>query len=158
MHEKYSIHASFEFSLFHFVYFIFFALTASATSSFHHHVSLCLQGPFHIHHICCGVSIIIFFILCKCSFTSRQLIPLLTNRDISLIRRGRLEEAVVCEVVCYTEVRPGLLGKTRSSPSADRTAFRYHGNGATPDNILIPLERQLIALQLCRLQFLGDRL
>jgi len=28
------------FSLFHFLYFIFFSLTASATSSFHHHVSL----------------------------------------------------------------------------------------------------------------------
>ena len=32
-------------------------------------------------------------------------------------------------------------------------AFRYQGNGATPANILIPLERQLIALQLCRLEF-----
>jgi len=34
-------------------------------------------------------------------------------------------------------------------------AFRYQGNGATtPANILIPLERQLIALQLCRWEFL----
>jgi len=32
----------------------------------------------------------------------RQLVPLLTNRDISLIRRGRLYIAVVCEVVRYT--------------------------------------------------------
>ena len=32
-------------------------------------------------------------------------------------------------------------------------AFRYQGNGATPTNILIRLERQLIALQLCRWQF-----
>ena len=38
----------------------------------------------------------------------RQLVPLLTNRDISLIRRGRM---YVCEVVCYTEVRLGLSGK-----------------------------------------------
>ena len=39
----------------------------------------------------------------------RQLVPLLTNRDIPLIRRGRLYcTAVVCKVVCYTEVRPGL--------------------------------------------------
>jgi len=56
---------------------------------------------------------------------------------------------------------------TRRPASADRTArchilptgvspfaFRYQGNGATPANILIPLERQLIALQLCRWQFL----
>ena len=35
----------------------------------------------------------------------RQLVPLLTNKDISLIRRGKL---VVYEVVCYMEVRPGL--------------------------------------------------
>jgi len=67
----YSIHASSEFSLFRFLYFIFFSLTASATSSFHHHVSLRLQGPFDIPHMCCAVSIIIFFILCQCSFTSR---------------------------------------------------------------------------------------
>ena len=39
-----------------------------------------------------------------------QLVPLLTNRDISLIRRERGCIAVVCEVVCYTEVRPGLSG------------------------------------------------
>ena len=43
----------------------------------------------------------------------RQLVSLLTNRDISLIRRGRLYSsgAAVCEVVCYIEVRPGLSGK-----------------------------------------------
>jgi len=34
----------------------------------------------------------------------RQLVPLLTNRDISLIREGGCI-AAVCEVVCYTEVR-----------------------------------------------------
>jgi len=39
----YSIHTSFKFPLFHFLYFVFFSLTASATSSFHHHVFLCLQ-------------------------------------------------------------------------------------------------------------------
>ena len=41
--------SSVEFSLFHFLYFIFFSLTASATSSFHH-ISLCLQDllTFHI--------------------------------------------------------------------------------------------------------------
>ena len=33
-------------------------------------------------------------------------------------------------------------------------AFRYQGNGATHANILIPLERQLIAQQLCCWQFL----
>jgi len=33
-------------------------------------------------------------------------------------------------------------------------AFRYQGNRDTPANILIPLERQLTALQLCRWQFL----
>jgi len=39
-----------------------------------------------------------------------QLVPLLTNRDISLIGEGGCI-AVVCEVVCYMEVRPGLSGK-----------------------------------------------
>jgi len=33
-------------------------------------------------------------------------------------------------------------------------AIRYQGNGAIPANILMPLERQLIALQLCRREFL----
>ena len=33
-------------------------------------------------------------------------------------------------------------------------AFRYQGNGATPCRYIEPLERQLIALQLCRWQFL----
>jgi len=32
------------------------------------------------------------------------------------------------------------------------------GEGVAPVNILIPLERQLSALQLCRCQFLGNRL
>jgi len=35
----------------------------------------------------------------------RQLVPLLTNRDISLIRRGRLYVALVCEVH-RSETRP----------------------------------------------------
>ena len=37
----------------------------------------------------------------------RQLVPLLTNMDVSLIMRGRIT-AVVCEAVCRMEVRPGL--------------------------------------------------
>ena len=40
----------------------------------------------------------------------RRLVPLLSNRDISLIRRGRLYSSC-CEVLCYMEVRPGLSGK-----------------------------------------------
>ena len=67
----YSYHSSVKFSFFQFPYFIFFSLTASATSSFHHHVSLCLQGPFDNPHMICAVSIIIFFIYCQCSFTSK---------------------------------------------------------------------------------------
>ena len=50
--------------------------------------------------------------------------------------------------VCATHVLPMGVGPF---------AFRYQGNGSTPANILIPLERQLIALQLCRWQFLADR-
>jgi len=38
----------------------------------------------------------------------RQLVPWLTNRDIPLGEGGCI--AVVCEVVCYMEVRPGLSG------------------------------------------------
>jgi len=37
----------------------------------------------------------------------RQLVPLLTNKDISLIVRGRLYSTSVCGVVCCMEVRPG---------------------------------------------------
>jgi len=37
----------------------------------------------------------------------RQLVPLLTNKDISLKVRGDCT-VVVCEVVCCMEVRPGL--------------------------------------------------
>jgi len=58
----YSFHASVDFSFPSF----FFSLTASASSSFHHHVSLCLHGPFHNPHVSCPVSIIIFFICCQC--------------------------------------------------------------------------------------------
>jgi len=40
----------------------------------------------------------------------RQLVPMLTNSDISLIRsEGCI--AVLCEIVCYMEARPGLSGK-----------------------------------------------
>ena len=38
-----------------------FSLTASATSSFHHHVALCLHGPFDSLHVNCAVYFIIFF-------------------------------------------------------------------------------------------------
>ena len=37
----------------------------------------------------------------------RQLVPLLTNKDVSLIMRGRCT-VVVCEAACCMEVRPGL--------------------------------------------------
>ena len=37
----------------------------------------------------------------------RQLVPLLTNKDMSLIMRGRFT-VVVCEAACCMEVRPGL--------------------------------------------------
>ena len=49
LHFLYSIHASFEFSPFHFLYVIFFSLTASATSSFHHHVSYVCKGVLTFH-------------------------------------------------------------------------------------------------------------
>jgi len=42
-----------------------------------------------------------------------QLVPLLTSRDISYITTGGCI-GVVCEVVSYTEVRPGLSGKKMS--------------------------------------------
>jgi len=48
----------------------------------------------------------------------RQLVPLLINRDISLIRRGRLYSSCV-RVVCYMEAKPGLSGK-RGGISAAR--------------------------------------
>ena len=38
----------------------------------------------------------------------RQLVPLLTNKDVSLIMRGRCCTVVVYEAACCMEVRPGL--------------------------------------------------
>jgi len=46
--------------------------------------------------------------------------------------------AAIWGEVCATQVLPMRVGPF---------AFRYQGNGATPASILIPLERQLIALQ-----------
>jgi len=37
----------------------------------------------------------------------RQLVPLLTNKDVSLIMRGRLYSSCV-QTACCMEVRPGL--------------------------------------------------
>ena len=37
----------------------------------------------------------------------RQLVPLLTNKDVSLIMRGKCT-VIVCEAACCMEVRPGL--------------------------------------------------
>jgi len=71
---------------------------------------------------------------------------LLANQwaECRLVTQWRHNSALWGEV-CATEVLP-----MRVSPFA----FRYQGNGATPANILIPLERQLIVLQLYRWQFL----
>ena len=40
--------------------------------------------------------------------------------------------------------------RTRFQWGVGPFARRYQGNGATPANLLTPLERQLIVLQLCR--------
>jgi len=45
----------------------FFSLTASATSSFHRHVSLCLHAPFDNPHLTCADLIIIFLICSQSS-------------------------------------------------------------------------------------------
>jgi len=63
------LHGTVDYSFYQLPYFFFFSLTASATSSFHHH-SLCMHGPFDNPHVTCAVSIIIYFICCQCSFTS----------------------------------------------------------------------------------------
>jgi len=50
--------------------FLFFQLPYFFfSSSFHHHVSLCLHGPFDNPHVTCAVFIIKFFTLCQCSFS-----------------------------------------------------------------------------------------
>ena len=71
----YSIVASFVFSFFHFPYFIFFSLTASATSSFHHHVSLCLRGPFVIPH----------YVLSRFHHYTFHLLPVIIYTDLSIL-------------------------------------------------------------------------
>ena len=68
------------------------------TGTFIKHFTFHCTEKIHFHKLRLGWN--------KC----RQLVPLLTNRDISLIRRGSCI-AAVCEVVCYMEVRPGLSGK-----------------------------------------------
>ena len=40
-------------------------------SLFYHHVFWCLHGPFDNPHVTCAVSIIMLFICCQCSITSR---------------------------------------------------------------------------------------
>jgi len=52
----YSFRALLSFLFPFFKYFFFFSLSASATSSFHHHVSLCLHGPFDNPHVRCAAS------------------------------------------------------------------------------------------------------
>jgi len=59
--------------------------------------------------------------------------------------RSDVTAAALWGEVCATQVLPMGVGPF---------AFRYQGNRATPANILIALEKQLIALQLCRWQFL----
>ena len=49
----------------------------------------------------------------------RQLVPLLTNKDTSLIRRGKLYSSCIYEVVCYMEVRPGLKESSSSNIYSD---------------------------------------
>ena len=49
----------------------------------------------------------------------KQLVPLLTNKDIPLIRRGKLYSSCVYEVVCYMEVRPGLKESSSSNIYSD---------------------------------------
>jgi len=56
----YSIHASVNFSFFPNSILSLLFPYCSATSSFHHHVSLCLHGPFDNPHVTCVVSILIF--------------------------------------------------------------------------------------------------
>ena len=53
------------------VLYVFFILWQINSLSFHLHVSLCLHRPMDNTHMSCAVSIIIFFICCQCSFTSR---------------------------------------------------------------------------------------
>jgi len=48
--------------------------------------------------------------------------------------------------MCENSLPPGAGGSVRAKISGER--------GRSPANILIPLERQLIALRLCRRQFL----
>jgi len=49
----------------------------------------------------------------------RQLVPLLTNRDYRWLGEGGCT-AVVCKVVCYTEVRPACQERKRGGSSAGR--------------------------------------
>jgi len=132
----------------------------------------------------------------------RQLVRLLTNRDISFIRRGMLYSRCVRSSMLHeSETWPVRKDKRPASP--DRTARRQFqatgqpvsrtqagdamtsrlpryeakyvqrrcfqwgsvplrsdikGTELPPANILIPLERQLIALQFCRGEFLPREL
>jgi len=65
----------------------------------------------------------------------------ISTTDLYNATAGRWSCQLPNRNVCATDVLP--IG-------VDPFVFRYQGNGATPANILIPLESQLIALQLRR--------
>jgi len=94
------------------------------------------------------------------------------GRKLSCLRRGLDEESGCGERVTLSDCRPVRSHiSTRRPASADRTARRHvlpmgsvlwrldiKGRELPPANILIPFERQLIALQLCRWQLLYNEI
>ena len=85
---------------------------------------------------------------------------MITRRPASADRTVRRQFQATDQPVSRTQAIDAMTSRCRimrrsvcnagASNAGRHFAFRYQGNGATPANILIPLERQLIALQLCR--------
>jgi len=98
------------------------------------------------------------FILKSHNSTQQSKMHILNQVQVNLIYNTRRNLFLWIEIFIYTT---NLYNATADAWSCHLPtnvhpmgvspfAFRYQGNGAIPLSILIPLERQLIALQLCR--------
>jgi len=97
------------------------------------------------------------------NFTAKLISRMSTRRPASGDRTARRQLQATGQPVSRTQANDAMTSRLSSYETkcvqrrcfqcgqrVDPFAFSYQGNGATPANILMPLERQLNALQLCR--------
>ena len=94
-----------------------------ATSSFHHHVSLCLGGPFVHPHTCsvafCHTSFIAFYLLSTLSVSNTSSFLSVTNRANSCFTLGSLSFHTFSLGMCILFFFLGAELMT-TSPTSDR--------------------------------------